>query len=149
MLYASSSVPLQGFLNCIVYIKPRYLRRGSAMTSTSTTSKWCKFSWFCRKKAPPAIAVDKLDDKGCQSVQSTSKLTKPPDNNEHDLHKGGSAIHQSIMNSSMLGERVSFQQNLNDDQLTEIVDTDDKKDEIQSSALEQSVLKSSMFGESL
>jgi hypothetical protein len=120
------------------------------ITNTSAITKWFNFSWCCGKKAPPTIvAVEKLNDNGCESeLQSTSKLTKPPEDDACDVQVGGSVMHQSILNSSMLDETLSAQQSLNKDQLTEIIGNDDEKDQTQST-LHNSVLKSSMLGESL
>lgn len=122
------------------------------ITTSTNTSPWFSFSWCCKKKTPQTIDLNKLDEDGPSELQSTSKLTKHPDNDASDAQNGsGSAIQQSVLNSSMLGERTSLQQLVNDDLGTEPVDNDDEncRDESQRSQLHESVLKSSMLGESL
>lgn len=157
VLYAASSVPMQGLLNCIVYIKPRYFRRGSMASSSRNATTWFSCSWFsrcCKKKAPQTTNLNKLDDKGSSELQSTSKLTKPPDNDASDMQNSESDMHQSALNSSMLGERISLDQSVNDDKVTEVTGNDDEvcdpqRDESNKSALRESVLKSSMLGENM
>jgi hypothetical protein len=153
VLYAASSVPLQGFLNCIVYIKPRYLRRGSVITNASTASKICTFSWCCKKKAPSTVDVNKLEDpkKEPSELQSTSKLTKPPEDDAPGHQNDGSTtFHQSVLNSSMLGEGLPVMPTtVQDDQLTELDNEDETYDESKQSTLHKSVLQSSMLGERL
>ena len=140
----------------IVYIKPRYLRRGSLITNASTSNSKFTFRWCCKKKAPQTIDVNKLDspkDGISEQLESTAKISKPPDNGASEAQNNGSALEQSVLKSSMLGENVlSMQSSVNDDQITE--DANDDHDgnchnESQNSALHQSVLKSSMLGESL
>ena len=140
----------------IVYIKPRYLRRGSLVTNASTSNSKYTFRWCCKKKAPPSIDVKKLDDSKdriSEQIESTAKTSKPPDNGASVAQNNVSALEQSVLKSSMLGENVSMQRSANDDQITEDFDDENNDDncisESQNSALHQSVLKSSMFGESL
>ena len=93
-----------------------------------------------RRKTPDTIDAAKRDDlaEAHSELESTSKLTKPPEHN-------GSALEQSVLNSSMLGERLS-QPGIDEDQLTEVENENDNNDQ---SNLHTSVLKSSMLGESM
>ena len=97
-----------------------------------------------RRKTPDTIDAAKRDDsaKAHSELQSTAKLTKPPEHNE-SIQAGGSALEQSVLNSSMLGERLSQP---DEDQLTEVENENDNNDQ---SNLHTSVLKSSMLGESM
>ena len=153
VLYAASSVPMQGLLNCFVYIKPRYLRRRSVVAtnaaSINTQARWRQIFSLCQRKTPGNNVDAKQRDESPDAhseLQSTSKLTKPPELELHEVisQSGGSALEQSVLNSSMLGERLS--QPIDEDQLTAIENENESNDQ---SNLHTSVLKSSMLGESM
>lgn len=123
VLFAASSVPLQGFLNCIVYMKPRYFKRGSTITSNSVNAlSMCKlFFGCCKKRKPLSIDLNKVDEaKESESeLESTAKLTKPPENEDravvmdHGVEMFNtepclSKLHQSVLKSSMFGEDLSM-----------------------------------------
>ncbi|KAL3779349.1 hypothetical protein HJC23_007479 [Cyclotella cryptica] len=126
VLFAASSVPLQGFLNCIVYMKPRYLKRWPAIRgNTSSKALWrCTVFSRCFKKGTPMnIDLNQLDEvKESESqLESTAKLTKSPgdiddvvvldhDSETFDNQTGGSKLHRSVLNSSMLGEDLRTSQ---------------------------------------
>jgi hypothetical protein len=148
VLYAAASVPLQGFLNMIVYVKPRYLKRGSTFNTSFDKFKIpkCKLSWCFKKRTPSSTDDDKMDrGKVHESqIESTSKLTKHPNNESEvavveyddtfDHCNRESKLHQSVQNSLILGEG-SLSNSYND--------------EVTKSTLQQSVLNSSMLGEKM